>query len=316
MYICTNIFYDSMKELESGNKHKCLSCGMEYEGNFCPNCGQSAKVGRLSLKRVLTEALPDIYNLDNRFMRTCIDLFRRPGHMIKDYIEGNRAPYYKPVSLLFVVAAIYLIVAHLFHIETGHDIDITKWLSGEVNGERISFIEEDGPLFKVLSFMADIYNNQAWSTLLSITILVIPIKLSFRATEYGKTLNVAEYFFIMLYLSCQTLILKVFLSPISTLFGAQDATDFNISVISDSGVIIWVLHLWALMQLFNIGKRKVFWYYLRAQVLNVVIIILIFVSFLGILYMCGAMDSFLDAVNNSGNEAAEAVENVVDELLE
>ena len=289
---------------------------MEYEGNFCPNCGQSAKVGRLSLKRVLTEALPDIYNLDNRFMRTCIDLFRRPGHMIKDYIEGNRAPYYKPVSLLFVVATIYLIVAHLLQIETGHDIDISKWFSGEVNGERITFIEEDSMLFKVLGIMVDIYNNQAWSILLSITILVIPIKLSFRATEYGKTLNVAEYFFIMLYLSCQTLILKVILSPISALFGSQDATDFNISVISDSGIIIWVLHLWALMQLFNIGKRKVFWYYLRAQVLNFVIIVLIFASFLGILYLCGAMDSFVEAINNSDAETAEAVENVVEEILE
>lgn len=309
-------FYESMEELESGNKRKCLSCGMEYEGNFCPNCGQSAKVGRLSLKRVLTEALPDIYNLDNRFLRTCIDLFRRPGHMIKDYIEGNRAPYYKPVSLLFVVATIYLIVAHLFQIETGHDIDISKWFSGEVNGERITFIEEDSMLFKVLGIMVDIYNNQAWSILLSITILVIPIKLSFRATEYGKTLNVAEYFFIMLYLSCQTLILKVILSPISALFGSQDATDFNISVISDSGIIIWVLHLWALMQLFNIGKRKVFWYYLRAQVLNFVIIVLIFASFLGILYLCGAMDSFVEAINNSDAETAEAVENVVEEILE
>lgn len=305
-----------MEELESGNKHKCLSCGMEYEGNFCPNCGQSAKVGRLSLKRVLTEALPDIYNLDNRFMRTCIDLFRRPGHMIKDYIEGNRAPYYKPVSLLFVVATIYLIVAHLFQIETGHDIDISKWFSGEVNGERITFIEEDSMLFKVLGIMVDIYNNQAWSILLSITILVIPIKLSFRATEYGKTLNVAEYFFIMLYLSCQTLILKVILSPISALFGSQDATDFNISVISDSGIIIWVLHLWALMQLFNIGKRKVFWYYLRAQVLNFVIIVLIFASFLGILYLCGAMDSFVEAINNTKDGAAEVVDNVIEELIE
>lgn len=305
-----------MEELESGNKHKCLSCGMEYEGNFCPNCGQSAKVGRLSLKRVLTEALPDIYNLDNRFMRTCIDLFRRPGHMIKDYIEGNRAPYYKPVSLLFVVATIYLIVAHLFQIETGHDIDISKWFSGEVNGERITFIEEDSMLFKVLGIMVDIYNNQAWSILLSITILVIPIKLSFRATEYGKNLNVAEYFFIMLYLSCQTLILKVILSPISALFGSQDATDFNISVISDSGIIIWVLHLWALMQLFNIGKRKVFWYYLRAQVLNFVIIVLIFASFLGILYLCGAMDSFVEAINNTKDGAAEVVDNVIEELIE
>ena len=28
--------------------HKCLSCGHEYEGNFCPNCGQKADTVRLS----------------------------------------------------------------------------------------------------------------------------------------------------------------------------------------------------------------------------------------------------------------------------
>lgn len=113
-------------EGEESEKHVCLSCGMEYEGNYCPNCGQSKKVGRLSLKRVLTESLPDIYNLDNRFLRTCIDLFRRPGEMIMEYIKGNRVIYYKPISLLFVLASILIIVKHLCNIETTHEFGVTS----------------------------------------------------------------------------------------------------------------------------------------------------------------------------------------------
>lgn len=29
---------------------RCLNCGKEFEGDFCPKCGQSAKTGRFTLR--------------------------------------------------------------------------------------------------------------------------------------------------------------------------------------------------------------------------------------------------------------------------
>lgn len=33
--------------------HRCGTCGLEFQGNYCPCCGQSAKIGRYSFKNTL-----------------------------------------------------------------------------------------------------------------------------------------------------------------------------------------------------------------------------------------------------------------------
>ena len=38
---------------KSPELHRCLTCGEEYQGNYCPRCGQSAKIERYSLKNSL-----------------------------------------------------------------------------------------------------------------------------------------------------------------------------------------------------------------------------------------------------------------------
>lgn len=92
--------------METPTTHKCLSCGQEYEGNYCPNCGQSHRVGRFTTKRLITETIPDILNMDNQFGRTCVALFRCPDQMIMEYIRGKRVKYHKPIPLLFVLASV------------------------------------------------------------------------------------------------------------------------------------------------------------------------------------------------------------------
>ncbi|MDY2974910.1 MAG: hypothetical protein SOR67_04085, partial [Alloprevotella sp.] len=41
----------------SAPHRRCLNCGTEFEGNFCPLCGQSAEVKRFTVKNVLTATL-------------------------------------------------------------------------------------------------------------------------------------------------------------------------------------------------------------------------------------------------------------------
>ena len=257
-----------MNVLEEGKqqKHTCLSCGMEYEGNYCPNCGQSKRVGRLSLKRVLTESLPDIYNLDNRFMRTCVDLFRRPGEMIMDYINGDRVRYYKPISLLFVMASILIIVSQLCNIETTHEFDPSIYV---ING-NIRWCEDGSTLDKIIRTIYYLYWNEAWSTIISITLLVWPMKWAFRKTEVGKRLNLAEFFFIMLYLNCQSFIIKVLQIPLNFIFSHWALT----SGLFDDGnvdLVCTILWLWALMQIFGTGKRRTLWNYIKANIIMYIV---------------------------------------------
>lgn len=272
--------------------HKCLCCGLEYEGNFCPNCGQSAKVGRLTFKRILSETLPDIYNLDNKFLRTSLDLFRRPGHMIKDYIDGNRVKYHKPISMLFVLATVYIVVANLCNIETSHPINTDYTV--HVNGQDIRFIPEGSFLEKLIVIFWNLYWNKAWSTIANVTLLLIPIKFAFRKTDLGKTLNYAEYFFIMIFLMCQHMIVDTGVLLWNSIFGSElikahtDIFEIN----GSQSVICILLEVWAMTQMFKISFRKCFWLNIQARIIYTLFFLLTCITIIAILYFCGFFDIF------------------------
>lgn len=97
--------------------HECATCGTEFTGNYCPRCGQSAKVEpRMSGWKTFLLVL-DVWGLGNRGMfRTLRDLILRPGYLICDYLQGKRGAYFPPFKLLFLLTTLSLVVAHGFNI--------------------------------------------------------------------------------------------------------------------------------------------------------------------------------------------------------
>ena len=90
--------------------HRCCTCGQEYQGSYCPCCGQSARIGRYSFKNALLLFL-DVWGMGNRGMfRTLRDLILRPGYLIRDYISGMQMAYFPPFKLLFLLTALLLFV--------------------------------------------------------------------------------------------------------------------------------------------------------------------------------------------------------------
>ncbi|MBQ8486572.1 MAG: DUF3667 domain-containing protein [Prevotella sp.] len=91
-------------------EHCCHTCGQQYRGNFCPRCGQSARIGRYSFKKALLLFL-DVWGLGNRGMfRTLRDLLLRPGYMIRDYLSGMQMAYFPPFKLFFLLTTLSLVV--------------------------------------------------------------------------------------------------------------------------------------------------------------------------------------------------------------
>ena len=86
-------------------QHECATCGTHYEGNYCPRCGQSAKVGRYSFKNAILMFL-DVWGLGNRGMfRSIRDLILRPSYMIRDYLRGMQMAYFPPFKMFFHAVA-------------------------------------------------------------------------------------------------------------------------------------------------------------------------------------------------------------------
>lgn len=84
----------STPDTSTWEKHTCKNCATEYTGNYCPQCGQSCKVERFTIKSVISNIM-ELWGWGNRSMpRTLLHLFTRPGFMINDYLAGRRQPYF------------------------------------------------------------------------------------------------------------------------------------------------------------------------------------------------------------------------------
>lgn len=96
--------------------HQCASCGTMFTGNYCPRCGQSAKVGRFSFKKAIMLFL-DVWGMGNRsFFRSIRDLMLRPGYMIRDYLSGMQSAYFPPFKMFFILTAFSLVVEQGFNL--------------------------------------------------------------------------------------------------------------------------------------------------------------------------------------------------------
>ena len=120
--------------LEKLEQHVCLNCGDTFEGDFCRSCGQPAKTKRITLKYFFRNLLSSFTDIEHGFLRTCYELWWRPGYMVKDYVKGKRIGYYKPFSLLVVIAAIYLVAGQLIDPKVPEQSIMDKqWVETEID---------------------------------------------------------------------------------------------------------------------------------------------------------------------------------------
>ena len=88
----------------------CLNCGTEFEGNFCPECGQSADTGRFTMKFIRENLLAAFTSKDGGIWFTLKNLFTRPGAMIVEMLNGKRRRYFSPFPMLFFALTVYIVL--------------------------------------------------------------------------------------------------------------------------------------------------------------------------------------------------------------
>ena len=78
----------------------CLNCGRPLTDNYCAHCGQKAAVKRLSWHSLAEEVFHFFTHIEKGFFKTVGLLITKPGMLFKDYLDGKRKMYHKPVSFL------------------------------------------------------------------------------------------------------------------------------------------------------------------------------------------------------------------------
>lgn len=91
----------------------CLNCNTEFEGKFCPECGQSAETGRFTMKFIWENLLAAFISKDGGIWFTLKNLFTRPGAMIVEILNGKRRRYFSPFSMLICSLTFYVVILSL-----------------------------------------------------------------------------------------------------------------------------------------------------------------------------------------------------------
>lgn len=175
------------------NRHKdivqhCHNCGTEFRDNFCPRCGQRAEVGRVGWNSI-RENVAILWGLDSRSLTyTLVQLFGRPGYMVREYISGHRQVSFPPIKMLVIVCLFVVVIESMFHLE--NDVLPLEFKIKEVD--------------EVVRWMNA---QKSWTTLLVRSICILPTWLVFRYAPGYPRHTLPEGFFLQVFISTQTLIL-------------------------------------------------------------------------------------------------------------
>lgn len=193
---------------------RCANCDRAIDGadqRFCPACGQPTPAHRIDWHFLGHELEHSVLHMDRGILYSVKNLMLRPGHFIRDYIEGRRARHVKPLMLIMILAAALVFLAKYFlegdvlasTVSVGGDAAARASVEGQVDPGRFS---------KAFEAVTDWLNrNYAAATLILLPFEAAAFKLAFRRVG---NLNYPEWLVITTFLTAQTFVVMAFSVPL------------------------------------------------------------------------------------------------------
>jgi hypothetical protein len=97
----------------------CTNCDHEVNLNYCPNCGQAAKLKRIDGHYIVHE-IEHVLHFEKGILYTIKELLTKPGENVRSFISENRSRLVKPIIFIIVTSLIYSVINHFYHIEKGY----------------------------------------------------------------------------------------------------------------------------------------------------------------------------------------------------
>lgn len=227
--------------------NNCLNCNREIVEKFCSNCSQATSTHRFSLSHVFQhDFIHGIFHFDKGFFYTVKELFTRPGHSIREYVQGKRVKHFNYFSTIII-----LITIGYF---------LKKWakVDATVLYEDKKIVEG---LLKVLKDYSKI------TVFLNIPIISFVSYLFFKKSKQ----NYIENLVLNMYLLCGTLIISLILT-ISLIF--SDNKDFLISVNYIATVLTLLYVVIFYYQYFSVFNLKKYQLIIRAIIIAILYLLI------------------------------------------
>jgi len=195
----------------------CKNCGNNYEGNFCPSCGQRYIDKRFTLKDSIAWLFASVFNLERGFLPTTIQLITKPGVTIRNYLSGITIPYAHPFRFVFIWSTVSAILTVYLGIFDESTAAITQTTSEDLNYSA-----------QQQEFMAR-YNEFIKNYLAFVTMGMIPITSFFTYLLFKKKgFNYAENLVMQAYATGSSVVIGL---PVIILYYFLDDPNLFIMII-------------------------------------------------------------------------------------
>jgi len=133
----------------------CLNCGTTLRGEYCHACGQTKRTERIGWGWLMHQLALGLFSLDHGIPFTLKQLFTRPGHAVREYLEGKRKPYFPPVTLLLILSGAGVVLSNSFQIEMSLVSFDDPGIKATVDGTKQWMLQNQSLIYLgMLPFMA------------------------------------------------------------------------------------------------------------------------------------------------------------------
>jgi len=193
----------------------CKNCNsvLKDAQKFCDECGAKVIQNRLTPKVLAAQVNEQFISIDNKFLSTFVDLFKKPEAVIDGYIHGTRKKYidvlqYFTIALTFTGIQVFLMTTFF-----KESLDFS---TGFMEGFNTASSQKDIP-FKNLDFNAF---NQFQGLIYIITVPFSALGSWLAYYLLGeRTYNFTEHMVLNLYYSAQVIIITAVLSILFLILG-------------------------------------------------------------------------------------------------
>lgn len=128
--------------------NRCLNCNAVTENNYCSVCGQKNSTHRFSMNHfIMHDLIHGVFHLDKGFLYTIKQLFTRPGHSIREFVQGKRNKHFNYFTSVILLLTISHFIGNLDITSISAD-DLFK--KGTVNKQYLKLINEYAKIITLL----------------------------------------------------------------------------------------------------------------------------------------------------------------------
>jgi len=94
----------------SFSEHVCKSCNNSFVGYYCNICGEKVIEAKdRKFKSFLGTVLIATTFVDNKFIKSLWSTIRNPGFLSREYVDGKRVNYMRPLQMFFILNLVYFL---------------------------------------------------------------------------------------------------------------------------------------------------------------------------------------------------------------